>query len=40
MCKYQDVYFNLDMFYNNCLLYDIVVTFYTYYIRDVSRVTV
>jgi len=28
------------MFYNICLLYDNVVTFYTYDVLDMSRVTV
>jgi len=34
--KYRDVSFKLSMFYNNCLPYDNVVTFYTYDILDVS----
>ena len=38
--KYRDVGFNLAMFCNICLLYDNVVTFYTYEVLDVSRVTV
>ena len=38
--KYRDVCFKLAMFCNICLLYDNVVTFYTYDILDVSRVTV
>jgi hypothetical protein len=37
--KHRDVCFNLVMFYNICLLYD-VATFYTYDILNVSRVTV
>lgn len=32
--------FHLAMFYNICSLYDHAVTFYTYDILDVSRVTV
>ena len=36
----RDVCFKLAMFCNICLLYDNVVTFYTYDILDVSRVTV
>jgi hypothetical protein len=38
--KYRNVHFNLAMFYNICLFYDNVVTFYTYDMLDVSRVTV
>ena len=38
--KYKDVCFKLAMFYNICSLYDNVVTFYTYDVLDVSRVTV
>jgi hypothetical protein len=37
---YRDVCFKLAMFYNICLLYDNVVTFYTCDILDMSRVTV
>jgi len=35
--EYRDVCFKLALFYNNWLLYDIVVTFYTYKVLDVSR---
>jgi len=38
--KYRDVCFKWAIFYNICLLYNNVVTFYTYDIIDVSRVTV
>ena len=30
----------MAMFFNNCLLYDNVVTFYTYDVLDVSGLTV
>jgi hypothetical protein len=38
--KYRDVCFNLATIYNIGLLYDNVVTFYTYDVLDMSRVTV
>jgi hypothetical protein len=38
--KYRDVYFQWAIFKIICLLYNNVVTFYTYDIIDVSRVTV
>jgi hypothetical protein len=38
--KHRDVCFNLAMFYNIGLLYDNVVTFFTYDVLDVSRVTI
>jgi hypothetical protein len=38
--KYRDKCFKLAIFYDICLFYDNVVTFYTYDILDVSRVTV
>ena len=40
LSKYGDLCFKLAVFYNNCLLYDNVVTFYTYELLDVSRVPV
>ena len=38
--KYRDICFKLAMFYNNCLLYDNVVTFYTHDVIDMSTATV
>jgi len=40
LSKYEDVCFNLAMFYNNCLLYGNSVTLYTYDILDMSTDTV
>jgi hypothetical protein len=38
--KYRDVCFKLLIFYNFCLLYENVATFYAYDIFDLSGVTV
>jgi len=40
LIKYGDLCFKLAVFYNNCVLYDNVVTIYTYELLDISRVPV